>query len=366
MLTANNWRLTHKMKNIDRLQELNNCLLKKSFELNYQSFSAHLADKYDVINYSERSFNRDIKELKERVAIRFPQLEIEYGQLIRYARSSNRYHYVRSDISAFSGFSEKELSQISHSIDQNRHLFTDGLGQGILQKLQAIGLENRLSRFHQDIKWPVLQLVKDGERSGGQWLEFLLEKIYKQEVVEIAHKGLKKSSAVKHVKGLPLMIKEYNNGWYTGWYVLFYPIKGDNSLIRPRIDDLWCFALDRIVDLKIVKENFQIRLSNDFNPVDYFEHIIGIFRKSTINFKLHEVLFKIQKDSWIRLYLEKYPLHNSQELHYSETECLVKLRVELTNDLENFIFQYLDEIQVLEPKELKNDLNERIQKIQNQ
>ncbi|MEY4383487.1 MAG: hypothetical protein RI995_1029 [Bacteroidota bacterium] len=351
------------MKTIDRLQELNNCLLNKSFLVNYAHFSAYIKDKFDVVHYAERSFNRDIKELKELLAVRFPHLEIEYGSLIKFSRSGQYFYFVRQDISAFPGFSEKELSQLAHSIEQNKHLFTDGLGKGILQKLHAIGLENRLSRFHQDVHWPVLQLIKDGERSGGQWLEMLLEKIYCQEVIEMEHKGLKKSSGVKKMKGLPLMIKEYNNGWYTGWYVLFYPITTDTTLIRPVLEKCWCFALDRIVGISATKENYQLRIGSDFNPADYFEDMMGIFRSHDTAFRLHTIVFEVRLDSWLYLYVQKYPLHKSQALKVIDQHVQVSLRMELTKDLENFMFQYLDEIQVVGPKELKEHLRMRLRKV---
>lgn len=352
------------MKNQDRLQELNNCLLKKSFLLNYESFSRYLADQFDVNQYAERSFNRDIQELKELVAIRFPQFERNYGNLLRYSRSTNSYYYVRDDISAFPGFSEKELNQLAHSIEQNKHLFTDGLGKGILQKLSAIGLENRLSRYHQDIRWPALQLIKDGERSGGQWLEVLLEKIYKQEIVEISHKGLKKSSGLKKLKALPLMIKEYNNGWYTGWYVLFYPILGNSHLIRPQVSDLWCFALDRIVDISTCKESYQIRIANDLNPASYFENMLGVFRNQSGIQKKQKVVIEIQHESWLRLYVEKYPIHFSQNIFNQDKNVfLVELYLELTKDFENFLLQYIDEIKIVEPAELKLAIKERLQRV---
>lgn len=342
------------MKNQDRLQELNNCLLKKSFLLNYESFSRYLADQFDVNQYAERSFNRDIQELKELVAIRFPQFERNYGNLLRYSRSTNSYYYVRDDISAFPGFSEKELTQLAHSIEQNKHLFTDGLGKGILQKLSAIGLENRLSRYHQDIRWPALQLIKDGERSGGQWLEVLLEKIYKQEIVEISHKGLKKSSGLKKLKALPLMIKEYNNGWYTGWYVLFYPILGESHLIRPQVSDLWCFALDRIVDISTCKESYQIRIANDLNPASYFENMMGVFRSSKPYQQTVEIKIKIQEKSWILFYLEKYPVHKSQKIIQEFGNYILILKMEINVELENFLRRFSHEFELLEPKNLLN------------
>ena len=349
------------MKTIERLQILNNCFLNKGFSVNYEQFSRFLASYHDITQYAERSFNRDIRELKDRLAERFPQLESQYGSLIKFSRAENHFYLVRDDISAFAGFSERELGQLAHSIEQNRHLFTEGLGKGILQKLQAIGLENRLSRFHQEIHWPALQLIKDGERSGGQWLELLLEKIYKQEVVLIEHKGLKKSSGVKKIKALPLLIKEYNNGWYTGWYLLFYPIQGASNLLRPRLEDLWCFALDRMVGIYSVQENYQIRISADFNPSQYFSHILGI-NPSNQTKKVQEVWLEIERESWLRLYVEKYPIHFSQKLFEKEGCIQIELKLELSNDLENFIFQYVDEIRVIAPNELKFAIQSRIEK----
>ncbi len=347
----------------ERLQLLNNCLLSKSISVNYLQFSAYLSNYHDIDRYSERSFNRDIRELKDLLAERFPHLEQEHGSLIKYARSENRFYLVRDDISAFAGFSEKELSQLAHAIDQNKHLFTDGLGKGILQKLQAIGLENRLSRFHQDIRWPALQLIKDGERSGGQWLEILLEKIYKQEVVVLEHKGLKKTSGRKKIKALPLMIKEYNNGWYTGWYLLFYPIHESSTLLRPKLEELWCFALDRVVAVYEVKEHYQIRVSAEFNPADYFKTTLGVTRRDNKVGKIPAVILEISADSWLRLYLEKYPIHFSQKIALKDDRLRIYLNLEVNTELENFVLQYLDEFKIVEPIELKTAISKRLEQI---
>ncbi|MEY2793076.1 MAG: hypothetical protein RJA76_1068 [Bacteroidota bacterium] len=343
------------MKNFDRLEVLNNCLLKKSFEVNFERFSGYLKEYYDVENYAERTFNRDIRELKNRLMMRFPHLENEYGDLIKYARSGNYYYLVRSDISAFPGFSEKELYQIANSIEQNKHLFTDGLGKGILQKLSAIGLENRLSRYHQDVQWPVLQLIKDGERSGGHWLEPLLEKIYRKQVIVLEHKGLKNTSVKKKIKALPLLIKEYNNGWYTGWYLLFYPILGDQKFIRPQVEELWCFALDRLVGISDVKEEYQIRISENFNPTSYFDHILGIYRSDKNHQKLQDIKIRIPLTSWLINYVEKYPIHKSQVIVQNENDHMIlHLRMEINIELENFFRRYQSEMEILEPKNWLN------------
>jgi DNA-binding transcriptional ArsR family regulator len=131
------------MNTTDRLKELNNLFLRKTFPLRATAVSDYFTEHFDQISYSERSFSRDLKALKEKLAERYPSLEETEGDLIRYSKSENRFYYIRDDISAFPSFSEKELDQIASIIDFNKHLFTGGNGNGIVNKLRAISLETR-------------------------------------------------------------------------------------------------------------------------------------------------------------------------------------------------------------------------------
>lgn len=347
------------MHTLDRIRELNNCLMKKGFTVNFQSFSHYLTEKFDLPSYSERSFNRDMRDLKDLLAERFPDLEKE-GELIKFSRARNEFYLIRENLTAFSGFSQQEMKQLSQSIELNKHLFTDGTGKGIFQKLAAIGLENRLSKYHQEVTWPVLQLIKDGERSGEQWLEPLMEKIYRLEVVELVHKGLKQSSGLKRLKGLPVLIKEYNNGWYTGWYLLFYPIKKDSHLVRPNVNDLWCFALDRILEVNSLPEKYEVRIPTDFKPNTYFDHILGIISQQAVGQKPERIELALQSNSWLLNYLKKYPIHASQKLLETEAAYIIELKMEINRELEDFIFQHLDEFQVRSPQRLKDGLRNRL------
>ena len=212
------------MNTTDRLKELNNLFLRKTFPLRAASVSDYFMEHFDQLSYSERSFSRDIKALKEKLAERYPSLEETDGDLIRYSKSENRFYYIRDDISAFPSFSEKELDQIASIIDFNKHLFTGGNGNGIVNKLRAISLENNLIRHEEIANWPAIELINEGDRSGSEHVKFLVDAIAGKQIIEISHKGLAASSKSKIVTGLPLLIKEYNNGWYTGWYLLFQEI----------------------------------------------------------------------------------------------------------------------------------------------
>jgi hypothetical protein len=120
--------------------------LQKSFQVNYASISAYLSEQFDIANYAERSFSRDIKDLKELLQIRYPQLHDTAGELIKFSRAQNRFYLIRDDISAFPSISDKELSQIASTIEQNKHLFSGGAGEGLVNKLRAIALENSMAR----------------------------------------------------------------------------------------------------------------------------------------------------------------------------------------------------------------------------
>lgn len=89
------------MNTTDRLKELNNLFLRKTFPLRAATVSDYFTEHFDQLSYSERSFSRDLKALKEKLAERYPSLEETEGDLIRYSKSENRFYYIRDDISAF-------------------------------------------------------------------------------------------------------------------------------------------------------------------------------------------------------------------------------------------------------------------------
>ncbi|MFM1836423.1 MAG: hypothetical protein RJA04_1111, partial [Bacteroidota bacterium] len=137
------------MHTTERIKEINGLFLQKSFIVNYANVSAYFTEQFDLSNYAERSFSRDLKALKELLQTRYPLLHDTAGELIKYARSTNRFYYVRDDISAFPSISEKELSQIASTIEMNKHLFSGGAGEGLVNKLRAIAMENELAQQHQ-------------------------------------------------------------------------------------------------------------------------------------------------------------------------------------------------------------------------
>jgi predicted DNA-binding transcriptional regulator YafY len=340
-----------KMGATDRLKILNGLFLQKAFAVNLERVSRYLEQEHDLVTYSSRSFNRDIRELKELLKTRYPTLQDQYGELLRFARGTGNYSYVRDDISAFPTFSDRELNQIASSIEANKHLFAGGAGEGVVNKLRAIALENTLSQYHEVLPWSAIELVKDGARSGADLMPIILENIYAKRVVTFTHKGLATDSKQKQICGLPVLLKEYNNGWYTGWYVLFQPVEIDQTQVHVSLESLQLFALDRISQVSTVNPQPRLRIHPNFQPAVYFKHTLGLFRSKSQ--KPSQIICQLAKDSWMLNYIEKYPIHESQQIFTESLSTIhVHLDLEIDQEVVNFFFRYAQEIRVLEPAEL--------------
>ncbi len=340
------------MNTTDRLKELNNLFLRKTFPLRAATVSNYFTEHFDQIGYSERSFSRDLKALKEKLAERYPSLEEAEGDLIRYSKSENRFYYLRDDISAFPSFSEKELDQIASIIDFNKHLFTGGNGNGIVNKLRAISLENNLTKHKELANWPAIELINEGDRSGSEHVKFLVDAIAGKNTIDISHKGLAATSRVKTVTGLPLLIKEYNNGWYTGWYLLFQEMSAGATKVE--LDKLRLFALDRIESIRLSQATYKTRIHPNFQPSDFFKNSLGLFRGTGA---AERIIIQLREDSWIKEYVTKYPIHPSQK---TVDALHIELSLEINQELENFLLRYSTELQAIEPSCLRESVRKKL------
>jgi hypothetical protein len=229
-----------------------------------------------------------------------------------------------------------------------------GNGNGIVNKLRAISLENNLIRHEEVANWPAIELINEGDRSGSEHVKFLVDAIAGKQLIEIVHKGLTASSKSKSITGLPLLIKEYNNGWYTGWYLLFQEVA--ESLTKISLDKLRIFALDRMEAVGLSRSNLKTRIHPDFQPSDFFKNSLGLFRGTSA---AEKITLQVKPDSWIKEYLPKYPIHTSQKQIDTHT---YELYLEINQDLENFLFSYATELQVIEPIHLRIKLQENLKK----
>lgn len=141
----------------------------------------------------------------------------------------------------------------------------------------------------------------------------------------------------------PYAMKEYNKRWYVAGYVK------EKDAIR-------CIALDRIGDINITKNTYE--MPDDFSAHKFFANTIGIFTDE----QLQPKKVRLRVGAKAVEYFRSSPLHKSQEevaTKYNEYSDF-QYRLCLTPELTTAILSYADLVEVLEPQELRAELKKRI------
>jgi predicted DNA-binding transcriptional regulator YafY len=145
------------------------------------------------------------------------------------------------------------------------------------------------------------------------------------------YKQEKPSEVILH----PWYLKQYNNRWF-----LFGLNEEYNTITN--------FALDRIIEFKESKMKF--RKNDEVNFDEYFDDIIGVTVKRDAS--AEKLLINLSKEIWP--YIESKPLHGSQKIKSrTEKEVLIELEVQINHELLALLFSYMDAIEIIEPKRLR-------------
>jgi predicted DNA-binding transcriptional regulator YafY len=146
----------------------------------------------------------------------------------------------------------------------------------------------------------------------------------------------------------PYALKEFRNRWY----LLANDLK--DKVIKT-------FALDRITELKIGGKRFY--LPEEFNVKNYYKSCFGIIRPD--DELPQEVILSF--DPFQGKYIKSLPLHESQEiLHDNQDVLIIKITLYLTHDFIMELLSYGDNVKVISPEALINDLKAVYQNALNQ
>lgn len=146
----------------------------------------------------------------------------------------------------------------------------------------------------------------------------------------------------------PYALKVFNRRWYLLGYIK------EKSGLRT-------IALDRILDLKVLKTGFE--LPEDFDARKYFANIVGIFMNKDLPVtKVKIRAYGIQAD-----YLRSTPLHKSQSEVRSKRGEFAEFtyRLCITPELISQLLAMGDKVEVLEPEELREEMKKRIKQMFN-
>jgi hypothetical protein len=141
----------------------------------------------------------------------------------------------------------------------------------------------------------------------------------------------------------PYALKVYNRRWYLLGY-------------KKEKEDLRLISLDRIHDLKKTSTHFE--LPSDFDARKYFADVVGVYKdkdKQALNVKIRAYGVQVE-------YLRSTPLHKSQaEVRSKHGEFAeFTYRLCITPELISQLLAMGEYVEVLEPKELREEMKERI------
>lgn len=181
---------------------------------------------------------------------------------------------------------------------------------------------------------------------GTSFLDDIIEAMQKNMELRIDYQRYEGEQGEEHLQTFhiqPYALKVFNRRWYLLGFI-------------KEKDGLRTIALDRILDLKILSTSFE--LPEDFDARKYFANVVGIF----VNNDLPVTKVKIRAYGIQADYLRSTPLHKSQSEGKSKHGEFAEFtyRLCITPELVSQLLAMGDKVEVLEPKELREEMKKRI------
>ena len=253
------------------------------------------------IGFSKRTFQRDIKEIRNIFGVDIEYSKSEKGYFISQSEMENM-NFQRM-IEAFDMFNSLNLSQ---DLKPFIHL----------EKRRPQGTENLYGLLH---------AIKNKLQ-----IKFSYQKFWEEE------------SNQRTVE--PYALKEFKNRWY----VLAKDMK--EGLIKS-------FALDRLTNLDITKKSFVY--PKTFDIEENYRYCFGII--SPNGKEPQEIILSF--DPFQGKYIKSLPLHDTQKvLVDNEEELQIKLTLCITFDFVMELLSFSDNMKVLKPKSLIKEIKEAHQR----
>lgn len=169
--------------------------------------------------------------------------------------------------------------------------------------------------------------------SAREFLPMVLDAIGNQEKVVFTYAGFNRSRADADILFHPYFVKRYKQRWY---------MVGR----REKRNDIRTYALDRVREMKLVSERFE--MDDSLEPSQFFENIIGVtLSKAPVR------IVKIRTTPQQAKYFRALPLHSSQQEEIHDQYSIFTYHLKLNYELVHELLSYGSQVSVLAPKELK-------------
>ncbi|MDE6237231.1 MAG: WYL domain-containing protein [Muribaculaceae bacterium] len=180
--------------------------------------------------------------------------------------------------------------------------------------------------------------------SGREWLEPILKALQENCQIDLEYENF---FGVRFTgKVCPLCVKLFKRRWY---------VLCEVGKDRKRI-----FSLDRVKSLSITDHSFIY--PKDFIPADYFRDVFGIVAGT--GGKVENIVIRTYDE--LPGYLRSLPMHHSQrELESNKDYTDFSLRLRPSFDFIQELLLHRDQLEVLSPRTLRDEVAEIISKMKN-
>ena len=185
--------------------------------------------------------------------------------------------------------------------------------------------------------------------SGQIYLRPIIEAMKENRVLNITYKSYWKDNT-KNYDVQPLCLKLFRQRWY----VIVHGNDGEED------QRIWICALDRILSLQKTDQTFT--MPREWNAEAYFDGFIGVIRDEDYDKEIVKIKVKADQAN----YLRDLKIHRSQQ----EAECnneysIVTFYLRPTFDFQQELLWNADNMEVLSPKWLRDEMADRIKKMLN-
>lgn len=270
-------------------------------------------------------------------AIRKMLPEDVYLDAIPYEGKQCYYRYSEADFSIYKNeLSVSEVQNLRSTIEmlsKYRGLPSNGWLEEVISNLEI--------RF--GVKGNAENLVSFGQNEqlkGIEYLSEIIDSTINHQPLEIDYISAN-GNYHKHILH-PYFVKQYNGRWY-----LFGLDESEE-----RIKNL---AFDRIQG--IVNSNHVFRKNESINFNTYFDYVVGVTVPYANEAELIDIKLRFSPSRF--KYVTSKPIHKSQVI-ISEEECTISLRLYKTLELEQQLFSFGPDVEVLYPAWFRDEFAKKI------
>ena len=286
--------------------------------------------RYDCTPVSERTLKYDINEF-----------ESLYHVGVLHLRDAHNRVYYRYEDTNFSiqqaPLTDEEIAKLKDTVLMLSRL--KGLPQfdWMAETLTEIETKMHLNNHTESI----IGFEGNEYLQGLEHLETLFNYIVNKQSIELTYQPFDKPEI--HWTLSPYHIKQYNNRWFL--------------LAANEQGQIMNVALDRIQDLRPSEAKYQ---PTDIDFSEYFDDVIGVTipqdcqpEHVLMRFAPHRLPYVLSK-----------PLHPSQKTKDKE-HGLIEITVIPNRELESLIFSFGNDVEVLQPETLREQIAEKIANMHN-